>query len=246
MIKVLSVDWDYFINEINTTQRTCMPDLPNEKYPMGLMNTIWVTCYSTSIINKVDFNKIGIDMKNLKILKRIMDNQSNKTQFFVTSSHARIYYAIERKARMMNDYEISIVNLDEHDDLSNYNNYIDCGNWGSNLISDFNVSEFIWYYNNNTAEESIEKAYKYNVTALSPEHDLTELLGEKYDLVFICKSEPWTFPHHDLLFTETFKKYDYYDTDVYINRNKLIQPAIKDYLKIVKPYVNNFGGISNE
>lgn len=190
-LKVLSIDWDYFINATAEERYSLFPDGGNEDIPYYIQDIIWTTHYNGKL------EQIGIKEKDLELTKGLIAGNFDK--IMIANSHKHIYNFIEDN---FFEDDIMVTNIDFHHDLfgagDTKRKEIDCGNWMAKLFENYNC-RYRWI-NQKDSNKEVE-------TDILPIEEITieDILKEDFDLLFICKSGVWSPPHLDKFFNETFK-----------------------------------------
>lgn len=233
-MKILSVDWDYFINASAEQRYAMFPDGGNENLPLYLTNLIWVSHYNGEL------EKIGIKENDLDIIKNVIAN--NFDSIMIADSHKHIYNFIEEN---LDDYSdtINVTNVDFHHDLYGINDDsrgIDCGNWMVNLFKNYNC-EYNWV-NQDDSDKHLDNCNFCKINL----KEIKDIEKENYDLLYICRSSVWSPPHLDKYFIDAFnplimqnKIEVQYETDIFnnryneefldmVNQNKMIMENLKN------------------
>ena len=197
-MKILSIDFDYFQNVDADTVTSCYPD--GIDLPSVVSEITWASHYSVAYTNE-RLNKVGIREDELNMLYSILDIQRSDIPVMVSYTHRHIYDFVNE----LTDYDfstrISMTNLDMHHDMFNDNEEVDCGNWVIHLMNTYPK-----YFHKWIANPISKEAYGFN----EGENEFDELVstslkdikGEKYDAIFICRSDNWLPPHLDNKFDE--------------------------------------------
>lgn len=208
-MKVLSIDFDFFIEE-------------NPQFDIGHQET---DLFLTSMW---DIRRVSYSLEGKKIISKVIDLRE-KFPFrgcfddildikCLFSGNYRIATAESHLAilKILSDMEdIELINIDAHHDLHYGRPAIkreecSCGNWGSYLIENGQVKSWTqiypsWrkkYSENNKgifayARKKLGKKFKVQTGEPS------KLISwEKVDIVFLCRSGCWVPPEYDLGFKE--------------------------------------------
>ena len=198
-VKILSIDFDYF-------QIVDMDTMSN--YPDGKDNTpklsefVWLHRYSDC----PELFNVDLNIEEYGELLSLLGKQNNKTPVLISYSHKDIYDFIHEVCP--SDFPLEVVNIDMHHDYSNDNEELDCGNWVSHLQQEY--KNFKWRWIANPVSTEMYEAHELdNLISTS----ISSLEGEKYDAIFLCRSDTWLPPHlddrfHNLLgyFSNVFTK----------------------------------------
>lgn len=203
-LRVLSIDWDYFIKATAGERMEMFPDGGNENIPDFLGNIIWSSRYAQN----TKLGDIAVDFEALDILKSYANRFVPKeTPCLVVDSHKHIYEFI--KFYKLETTPLEIVNIDFHHDYYGDNpfNQVDCGNWVNNvfenetnkLIDSCDESNYYWVKRDDSDEIDVQDKKWFHVISIK---ELDRFVQDKFDLLFICRSSVWSPPHLDMEFIE--------------------------------------------
>lgn len=189
-LKVLSVDWDFFIKVSNSDRFMLFPDGGREDLPKEIKNIIWESLYGA---NREKLESIGV----VNVLKRFKHDllysvkKHVPEKVVVRESHRFIYDEIVSFMESGKYSGVDLLNIDFHHDCFTSNDKVDCGNWLYHVMSKY---------------DGVYKWLSRNDSFVSPEHFVGNLKrlkryftiqNEKYDLIYICRSDMWSPPHLD-------------------------------------------------
>lgn len=189
-MRILSIDFDYFIDTNMETRMMCFPD-GHDNFSPALTQFIWNSRYdfhdnirNLGVIE--DYNKMCDFLKNRSVGRvLIADSHRGIEKFF---------------SEVSPDEDLEIINIDFHHDMYiTGGNTLDCGNWLrflADLKPDTNIK---WVMREDSDTEALTGEFPYPTTT-----DISEVQGE-FDLIFICFSSPWTPPHLKPRFDEMCK-----------------------------------------
>ncbi len=189
-MKVLSIDFDYFQDVKPDTISRCYPDgIDTSPY---ISSVIWGTIYAR---HEEEILSIGIKEKEMEYLKNLLKCQNEDVPVIIALSHKSIVQFIEQNFR---DDKIEITNIDEHPDISNGNPNLDCGNWIGYLSDKYRLS-LTWIADRKIVDNVFCPDDKDDTRQLKSliNYSISELKEEKYDMVFLCRSDAWLAPHLD-------------------------------------------------
>lgn len=205
-MKVLSIDWDYFQNVSVETMRECYPD--GLDAPTFLSEITWGGHYATDS-NRI--NKVSIMGDELENLFKTLLNQSKDIPVMIANSHKHIYDFIH--SNLSEGERVQLTNIDMHHDLMNDNQILDCGNWIGKLLEEGTMqpmkkggkSSFKWVRNPVSfkmyfGEEKENSELTRVLTALGSTDTVADIMNDKYDLIFLARSDTWSPPHLDKSF----------------------------------------------
>lgn len=211
MFRVLSIDFDYFQDVDMHTVKNYYPD--GIDLPTEVTAVIWSTKYNKHYIGYDGIQKVKANAKLIRQIKDLMLMQDD-IPVVIRQSHLGIWEAIENRCTRGQDIYVS--HIDFHDDLTNGNEkrgIVDCGNW-LYFLTHLYHTKMIWYTRKTSTEcYGIEKDELPIFV-----DDLSHLLRtrQKYDLIFLCRSDPWIPPHLDKDFDDLldFCECNFIDVDV--------------------------------
>lgn len=122
MIKILSIDFDYF--------QQVSPELV-KSYPEGYDYSAeeckfrWIDTYCSADIKSVTVNRDEIDAA-----KALLKRQNGIQKAMIAKSHKSIYDFVKEPCMERN---VLLYNIDMHHDMFNKNPELDCGNWIGHL-----------------------------------------------------------------------------------------------------------------
>lgn len=180
-MRILSIDFDYFIDTTIEVRDNCFPD-GYDNFSPAMTQFIWNSRYDfyEDILKNIgliaDYGTMCEFLANLKGGKVLIADSHREIQNFFSEIKA--------------DEELEIINIDFHHDMYvTGGDTLDCGNWLRFLVDlkpDANVT---WVRREDSDVESLDGDFPYHHTT-----DISEVHGE-FDLIFICFSSPWTPPH---------------------------------------------------
>ena len=222
-MRVLSIDFDYFPRPT----RQALERYPDGiDLPTGLSNIIWATKYQ--YYNNI-IRSVNIDRTELNILRQLLSTQSISAPVKIANSHIEIYDFIYKHSV---GSKIDLVNIDFHHDMFNNNKNLDCGNWIGHLEKENKLKTLSWI----TTQTSLD-AYGFTNNEIEIKHariylSINEILNDKFDLIFLCRSDPWSPPHLDIYFDElkSFcqKRFKNVETETVVENPREIEPILKN------------------
>ena len=198
-MKVLSIDWDFFQNVSVDTVRECYPD--GIDLPTTISEITWGSHYAT---NSEQLETISVSMNEFERLLTVLLRQDKKCPVMIANSHVHAYHFI--KEHLSFNDKVKLTNVDMHHDLMNDNEEVDCGNWIGRLIAEGYVDKgresFTWIHNdislpmyNIDLTDGTE--FSRLVRQLDGGSTIENIKDEKYDLIFLARSDTWSPPHLD-------------------------------------------------
>lgn len=244
-LRILTVDWDYFIDADSVYRAFNFPDCPNEKYPQDLQNIIWAQKYMDTKSKHCMLN-IGLKESTEPFFKGLADLINRKeVPLYISDSHKYIYGLVKR--HLIEGANVELVNVDEHHDCFTFidnTGPVNCANWGRLLCSEYDRTRFKyqWVANEDSETQSIggidvakELNFEYGFELPDP---------STFDIVHICRSGMWSPPHLDCKFISyitSLMNADIYSMELY--EEKALEDRFVDVLKqrddLLKSYHGN-------
>lgn len=182
MQKILSIDFDYFIDTTVEVRNNVFPDGVDEKNEVKMIAD-WVACYDED----PELLKIGVIQDDfIEVCKHLV---TLKCPVVVRNSHKDIEILFREKGEYFIDH------IDFHHDfyLGARPDVTDCSNWLRRVIEENPNSKVRWFRREDSETSSILGGYPYE--------SYTKLqLEDTYDYVFICFSPEWTPIHLQSLY----------------------------------------------
>ena len=187
-MRILSIDFDYFVDTDSFTRLMHFPD-GNDNFPPTLNKFIWDNCYN----HCPSLKAIGVIEKDYTFMCDFLKNL-NKGCVLFADSHREIEKFFDKVNR---DDDLEVINIDYHHDMYvTGGGTLDCGNWLRHLVDLKPDTKVMWVRREDSDIESLSGSFPYYHTT-----DITEVQGE-FDCIFICFSSPWTPPHLEDKFTD--------------------------------------------
>ena len=178
-MKILSIDFDYFIDADIATR--------DEKFPVAEeiqseeeIQRVWNECYE----HYPEIKDIGvIDDFNI-MLKYLKEHPY--IPCVAKDNHGCIY------DETTSAQDLKIVNIDFHHDryIGGRASQLDCSNWVRFVEEEHPDLKMKWVKRSDSETTSLIGDFPYETT-----EDLASVLDEDYDLIFLCFSPEWTPPH---------------------------------------------------
>ena len=190
--RVLSIDWDYFIDASFEYRYTNFPD--GHVFGQYLESVIWSTHYAQTS----GLTKVGVNTKALVKVKEYIMSRLNSGRIkavYCAYNHDECYAFIHKYLTAGRGDNLSLTNLDfHHDTWSTSNGVVDAGNWLTHLQEEFGSSATLRWVG---CKDSPGSDYSW----LNPV-SLSAALKLEYDYIFICRSGLWSPPHLDRRFND--------------------------------------------
>lgn len=197
MIRVLSIDFDYFQDTTRKTIMKCYPD--GIDLPTEVTCAIWMSSYCKSSPEYELLRHVKINHDLLSTAKTVLNKQRDDIPVIIRQSHIGIYDEIRKRYPL--GEKMYVAHVDFHDDFGNENSrekFIDCGNWLWHIIKKYDAK--LRWYTRNTSFDCY--GIKYDEIPAIRESLLPLLCEKQFDMVYLCRSDPWTPPHLDNSFDE--------------------------------------------
>lgn len=223
--RILSIDFDYFQDVTMHTVKNFYPD--GVDLPSEVTAVVWSKVYSKHHPGYQEIQDVSVNQELLKQAKSIMLMQRD-IPVVMAQSHIHIWNEIED--RCVRGQDLFLTHIDFHDDLTNGNEehgIVDCGNWIW-FATRFYHTKMIWYTRTTSMQCYGIDPHELPVFV----DDLTSIMAmrQQYDLIFICRSDPWTPPHLDEEFDKLVDFCECNFTNVYV-QNTVRQPrSMEDVL----------------
>jgi len=235
--KILSIDFDYFIQ----ATKEAMENFPDGvDHSTELSTLIWASYYlggRQAALTK----SVGILEEEFSCIKRILRKQSPDVPVMITNSHVNAYNFIHNY--VSDDEKLLLVNIDMHHDIVNSNKHLDCGNWISFLLEEYEMKlnwvaspvSFQMYGFDKTSEEN-----EILKNLITPNLAIIEDKDYKYDGIFLCRSDTWTPPHLDKYFSSLCniiaKRFNNVVAEEGIRQCRVYKPITEQLRKSIKNF----------
>ena len=177
MKRILSIDFDYFINTDIETRNTLFPD--GIEKSEALCSGEWIITYNYH----PELLEITIIDDSFKMYDFLENHE--KGEVFIYNSHREIKKILD----LLKDEPLEVVNIDfHHDNYISSGDTLDCANWVRHLMTNKPDTKFTWIRREDSELESLEGAFPY-------QHTTEFKLEGEFDYIFLCFSPEWTPPH---------------------------------------------------
>jgi hypothetical protein len=219
-LKILSIDWDYFIDATENERMTIFPD-PHDDLPVSITTACWTSRYAENPIgNCRNLMEVGVNQKRLQQMKNYLNllskGRNPDIKIMVTDSHKYIYQFISKTMMKHPEFPcvgvpIKLLNIDHHSDAYGIRDteMPDCGNWVNYLdswlresgrVRKFSTLQWTCNSDSSTDEDTIPSSLRQQVLIETETLDdaINKFFGNSNpDMIFLCKSGPWSPPHLD-------------------------------------------------
>ncbi len=223
---VLSIDFDYF--------QDVTPEILAE-YPDGidvsseLSTIIWGSKYCFSKRNLLEIKPLSDE---ISLLRDLLMKQDLETKILISQSHREIYEWIHDNVSI--GEQLKLINIDMHHDMINDNKKVDCGNWVTFIMNEYGRDNmyFRWIanpvsfkmYGFEKDEDESKIFHSYIGTSIN------DIEIEKFDMIFLCRSDAWFPPHLD---TEFSNIVDLMRSHFYNGKIQSVVARPRDYLRYI-------------
>lgn len=189
-MKFLSIDFDFFQDVSEETVRRYPDgiDLPTEATAI-----VWASRYA----QYPELLDVKLKTEEYEQLLGLLKKQSRNSSVLIANSHKHIYTYIKEVNKTS---DIDIVNIDMHHDMFNDNPEVDCGNWLGHIKKEYNAS-VRWIANPISLKVYGFKKDELDEAEKIISYSIKDIFNEKFDAIFLCRSDTWTPPHLDSYFT---------------------------------------------
>jgi hypothetical protein len=235
MESVLSIDFDYFQDITDSETFSSYPD--GIDLPTEISSLVWASKYATKR-DKEKIMSVNILQNELDILKEILLSQNSETKIMVRNSHLDIYYWIHKL--ISTDQKFSLRNIDMHHDLFNGNRFVDCGNWVEHIFDDYGRNNVNFKWISNPISLDMYGFKQNELKGLSINTSLRDICSEKYDYIFMCRSDNWFPPHLDEHFWDIIKIMEshFMNVDIYIEKRDGYKGIVEEISSLTKPLMD--------
>lgn len=238
-MKVLSIDYDYFQSVSVETLKTCYPD--GVDLPTSITLLTWASHYANPYTSE-KLNQVQLNKDELNYMHRILFSQKADIPLMITNSHKHIYNFIHQHYEQSNDDELYVCNVDMHHDMFNNNRQLDCGNWIKHLMRDYGDDKVTLKWIANPISLKVfgldtMKGTDYTADDLKKliPTSLLEIAKDKFDLIFLCRSDTWSPPHLDSGFDKLIETCIHHFDEVAIETDVKNPRNITPYVEELKP-----------
>lgn len=241
VLKVLSIDWDFFIKATNSERCMLFPDGGREDLPKSIKSLIWQGLYGS---NRKELESIGVVnlFKRFRFdIARSIRNYHPK-KIVICESHKHIYKYIKDLMDTGKFLSIDLLNVDFHHDCFTDKGEVDCGNWLYHVMNEYD-GNYRWLSRKDSFISS-----EHPVGNLKRVKQYRSIQDEKFDLVYICRSDMWSPPHLDKSFYDLVSFIPFWDLD---DSEVLLEDYILEaretrgkYSKFIEDYKNGLNSLN--
>lgn len=199
-MRILSIDFDYFIDTDIETRNELFPD-GCDNLDEKFLTRLWEEFY----LEHPELENIGVIDSYNELAKHIkLGNYILNKNLFVAYSHGDIYKLLKDIPK---EEPIDIINVDFHHDyyhIFSSDNELNCGNWVRRLFENRSDANITWCKRYDSDIRTLDGEFPHKII----NEDISSLLDKKYDIIFLCLSPEWTPPHlYKLFYNLTSKLY---------------------------------------
>ena len=192
--------------------------------PTNLSEIVWGSKYA---MYEDKLAEVSLLFDEYDALLTLLYKQNRNCPVMIANSHSHIYGFIHSYLRG----KIQITNIDMHHDIINDNAELDCGNWISNLIKDNVIAKsspkeyksIRWIANPISLDtyglsDELDPQMQKTLTNLCQCKSVSDICNEKFDIIYLARSDNWSPPHLDTYFCDLVKKIKERFFDIVVER----------------------------
>lgn len=205
--------------------------------PTNLSEIVWGSKYA---MYARELAKVILLYHEYDSLLELLSKQNRNCPVMIANSHSHIYGFIQSYLRGT----AQITNIDMHHDIINDNAELDCGNWISKLIKDKVIAKsspkeynsIRWIANPISLDtyglsEDLDPQMQKTLANLCQCKSIADIIDEKFDIIYLARSDNWSPPHLDTYFCDLVKKIKERFFDIVVERG--IDKPRREYLAVV-------------
>lgn len=228
-LKVLSIDWDYFIDASMLERSMMFPDGGNESLSDAIADFVWATRYSGQPL----LESVTLDINAFSNVKKRMKKWlTPSTKVMAADSHRHIYEFVVKNLK--HNQKVDLYNIDFHHDAYGASEEVNCGNW-LNHMSDVIHNPVLWVCRVDSDMEQRDHSIEIVKT------EMDDVPDEPFDLIFVCRSSCWSPPHLDKHFMSLMRYIDKLTTHSQQSDSTLSELhriRVSRYSKVMKDNIN--------
>ena len=210
--------------------------------PTNLSEIVWGSKYA---MYARELAKVILLYHEYDSLLELLSKQNRNCPVMIANSHSHIYGFIQSYLRGT----AQITNIDMHHDIINDNAELDCGNWISKLIKDKVIAKsspkeynsIRWIANPISLDtyglsEDLDPQMQKTLANLCQCKSIADIIDEKFDIIYLARSDNWSPPHLDTYFCELVEMIKERFFDIVVERE--IDKPRKEYLAVVESVKN--------
>lgn len=188
-MKILSIDWDYFINCSEDFRAVYFPDGGNEDIGLAMSTFVWTRRYAANR----DIEQVKVLESDIDLIKKIVDKNKDRFYFICADSHKHLgeFLTDESMQEKLKGQELEIVNIDHHHDAYNIGEKLNCGNWVNKVLEMYPETKVKWIKNCDSQETENDKIERIS---------FKDIENESFEIIYLCRSGIWSPPHLDKQF----------------------------------------------
>ena len=211
--------------------------------PTNLSEIVWGSKYA---MYARELAKVILLYHEYDSLLELLSKQNRNCPVMIANSHSHIYGFIQSYLRGT----AQITNIDMHHDIINDNAELDCGNWISKLIKDKVIAKsspkeynsIRWIANPISLDtyglsEDLDPQMQKTLANLCQCKSIADIIDEKFDIIYLARSDNWSPPHLDTYFCDLVKKIKERFFDIVVERG--IDKPRREYLAVVGSVKND-------
>lgn len=186
--RILSIDWDYFIDASVKERAAYFPDATTDSRETFLQSLVWANRY----VANPNLMELGVIYDYDMVCGFLQKPQKSKA-IMVADSHRHAHDFIMKNVKKSS--EIELINIDFHHDLyQSYENKGEphAGDWALKLQEKLPKLKLKWVKRDDSEMPDLP----------IEEISIKEALQGAFDIIFLCRSGAWSPPHLDGAFIE--------------------------------------------
>ena len=193
-MKILSIDWDYFVKCSEEYRALFFPDGGNENIGIALATFIWGSRYAAADLRNKSIEDVKVDEVELDKLRKILDKNKDTFYLIIADSHKHLgeFILDESMKERLKDDKLTIVNIDHHHDAFGIGDTLNCGNWVNKVIEAYPDTEIKWVGHEDSCPTEDEHIQRIS---------MQEADASDYEVIYVCRSSVWAPPHLDKEFS---------------------------------------------
>lgn len=207
MKRILSIDWDYFVDCSANDRFNYFPDGGNEDLPYEIQDLVWniryanyPTIFDMGVLKEA-FDTVHNILKRVDVFTPFAHPEYGPLDVVRVAESHRCMYEFTMM-RTDKDEEFEVYNIDFHHDMYSYrtkNGEVNCGNWVNVLLEQRPNMKYHWIKREDSDTQVLGGEVDCLIKSLQDIKDLD------FDYVFICRSDCWSPPHLDKQFLKLWR-----------------------------------------
>ena len=186
-MKVLSIDFDYFINATMDIRNNIFPNGCDEM-DIEELKSKWEHTYS----EHSEVCNIKVIDTFFNFLELIKSHSSHFEAIQIDNSHKYIHSTLEA----LRNETVEVLNIDFHHDMYHLGgDTVNCSNWARLFLEHNNQSKYVWCMRDDSDTRTLFGEVECEKTTDLIGSVTDFLKGDEPIICFVCFSPEWTPPH---------------------------------------------------